>query len=100
MGSSEGQAPKVGGCPAQLLHWQVGKGGGAESFPRAAPGPLVPWALPLGVVAASARPWRISCTCPTAAAAPASLVRATDSALTVHVVLLTSLGCQEPLGSS
>lgn len=84
MGSTEGAAPRVGGCPAQLLHWQAGKGRGAGSFPRAAPGPVVPWALPLGIVAARARPWHISFPSPTAAPAPASLVGATGSTLTVQ----------------
>lgn len=55
-GSSEGRAPEVGSCPAWLLHWQVGKGRGAGSFPRATPGLVVLWALPRGIVAASAGP--------------------------------------------
>lgn len=74
----------MGGCPAQWLHWQAGKGRGAGSFPRAAAGPVVPWALHLGIVAAGTRPWHISCPSPTVAPAAASLVEATDFALMVH----------------
>lgn len=79
-----GELPRWGVCPARLLHCQVGKGRGAGSFPKAAPGHVVPGALPLGIVAASARPWCISCPSPTAAPAPVPLVGATDSALATH----------------
>lgn len=44
-----GEHPRHGGCPPRLLCWGVDKGTGAGSFPRATPGPALPWALPLGI---------------------------------------------------